>query len=86
MRKIQTSNNYSDWYLSKYEKCPETIDRGFVLWINSVENQVYNTLNLKLLDLPDEMYFVNFENGVSSKNMAEYVIENNSYLLTGNLT
>jgi len=71
-------NSYSNWYKQKCKQHHETIDVKFVNWVNNVETIVFNVMFVTLLDLPDEMYRINFENGVSPKNMAQIVINNNS--------
>lgn len=73
--------SYSTSYIAHCKKNKVVSDTGFIAWINSVESQVYETLKFNLTDLPDESYFVNFEDGVSSKDMAEYVIKENCYMV-----
>jgi len=53
-----------------------TPDPDFCIWINEVESQVFNKITYYLLDLPDENYRMNFENGQSSTNMANIIIKN----------
>lgn len=79
------SNKYSKWYRVRCEKDRETPNKKFIAWIDCVELQVYDTLGCSLLNLPDEMYFVNFEDGVSSKDMANQVITGNCYLVMNNV-
>lgn len=78
------SNKYSKWYLARCNKDQYTPDKKFVRWIDCVELQVYETLGVSLLDLPDESYFINFEDGISSKDMADQVITGNCYLVLNN--
>jgi hypothetical protein len=56
-------------------------DRQFMEWINQVEYLVMSKLKIELLELPDEMYMVNFESGTSSEDMAKQVIQNNSIFI-----
>jgi hypothetical protein len=43
-------------------------------WIDEVENIVFNTIGIGLLDLPDEAYRMNHDNNWSAEEMANYVI------------
>lgn len=49
-------------------------DIKFCDWINNVGNIVLNTVGFHLLELEDEMYMENFENGMTSNEMACIVI------------
>jgi len=49
-------------------------DIRFGRWINRVERIVIRKTGLNLLNLPDEDYMTQFEQGTSSKSMARIVI------------
>lgn len=52
-------------------------DREFMAWMDLVEYIVLSELKMELLELPDEMYMINFESGVSPEVMADKVIHDN---------
>lgn len=79
--KIVRHDNYTDWYIVSCQKSGEPIDTKFVQWINRVEKDVKKVLGCHLLDIPDEDYRMFFENGGSPRDMADYVIQNNRYLI-----
>lgn len=81
----QKTYSYSAHYLKQCKKHQREIDVDFVQWVNCVETQVIETLGYNLDDLPDEMYFGNFEKGMSSKDMADYVIKENCHLIINNV-
>lgn len=77
--------SYSAHYLKQCKKHQREVDVDFVQWVNFVETQVIETLGYNLNDLPDEMYFESFEKGMSSNDMANYVIKENCYLVMNNV-
>lgn len=46
-------------------------------WVNEVDSKVFKKLKLHLEDLPDELYRDNYDEGISTDEMAKFVIENN---------
>lgn len=77
-------NTYASYYVMRCNKTQIEPVNNFIIWVNCVENQVQKKLGCGLLDLPDEMYYVNFEYGVTSKDMANQVIENNVFSIQTN--
>lgn len=69
-KRTTRSNNYK---VDDFE-----FDRKFVEWVDKVEYIVLSNLHMNLLDLPDEPYVMNFEEGVTPEDMAKKVIDNNS--------
>lgn len=51
------------------------IDNSFCSWMDEVEKIVLEKTNFHLLDLDDEMYMVNFEDGTTPQQMANVVIK-----------
>ena len=51
-------------------------DEAFCIWMDSVEKFVHHKTNFYLLDLEDEMYRMNFEDGMTPKEMAFIVVDN----------
>lgn len=49
----------------------------FLEWKKKVEIIVYSLTNFHLDDLPDEDFYMNYENGTTFKQMAEYIININ---------
>ncbi len=49
-------------------------DKEFIDWMDCVEKIVLAEIGHYLLDLPDELYRVNFDNGTHFKVMAKTVI------------
>ena len=68
--------SYSTNYINSCNNNNIMVDHGFVFWINRIENYVFATINQHLLDLPDEDYMANYENGTSSQDIANIVINN----------
>lgn len=61
-------------YSSHYKVNNLEADQKFVKWIDEVEKLVFNTIHQYLLDLEDELYMDNYENGLTPKQMASIVI------------
>lgn len=72
-------SSYASWYMTRTCVCDTEPDISFANWVNVVEKIVYNKLGVKLLDLPDESYMISFQEGITEKEMAKYVIK--SFLL-----
>ena len=53
----------------------------FEVWKERVDNAVFSRLNLHCYDLPDEDYWMNWDNNVDSQQMAEFVIKNTNDML-----
>lgn len=47
----------------------------FLNWMLQVEKIVYSQIGFTLNDLPDELYGVNFEDGMTSEEMASIVLD-----------
>lgn len=80
-KKVIENGQYSEWYIHSCDKSGEAVDMKFVAWMNRVEKHVMDRLGCSIIDLPDENYRISFENGNSPKDMASYVVQNNSYLV-----
>ena len=48
----------------------------FEVWKERVDKTVFSKLNLHCNDLPDEDYWMNWDNNIDSQQMANYVIQN----------
>ena len=48
----------------------------FNIWLKNVDSLVFETLNLRLKDLPDEDFWVNWDNEVTCEEMANKIITN----------
>lgn len=71
------TKSYKEYFISKTKELNND-DYEFINWMNLIEYIVENKLGLKLLDLPDEMYRVYFEDGITYEKMAKMVIDNNN--------
>jgi hypothetical protein len=69
------TNKYSIYYKSHLTGTLDEKDIGFCQWIDRVEEIVGESTGFRLLDLPDEMYMPNFENGMSIFKMASIIIK-----------
>jgi hypothetical protein len=49
---------------------------SFEKWMSLVESLVYNEIKMKLIDLPDEDFRINYDDGLSPNGMATIVINN----------
>jgi hypothetical protein len=81
---MNTRNSYSSYYISKCNQTEDKVNNKFVKWINEVEKHVFKPLQCLLLDLPDEAYMMNFEDKMTSKEMAEIVISSNMIFALNN--
>ena len=71
---------YSTYYkLKQTDKSNFQTDRKFIHWVDTVEYIVMGKLKMGLLDLPDENYIVNFENGMVAGEMAKKIIDGYFY-------
>jgi len=61
-------------YHNKKKFCNNDID--FLIWMTKVESSVYSKLNFTLNDLPDEDYWVHFENKTSVDKMVDIIVTN----------
>lgn len=66
--------SYSKHYIDYNTKNNIDIDKKFITWINIVENNVQKTLNLSLLDIPDEDYMVYYEEKHDPIEISKYII------------
>lgn len=65
---------YSTYYIKKCNKDNSQIDYKFVNWMDEIETTVTSKTGLRLLDIPDENYMVNFESGYSPTEMVEIIL------------
>ena len=49
---------------------------NFKEWKQQVENIIYANLKMYCNDLPDEDYWVSWDNGITSNNMANFILKN----------
>ena len=49
---------------------------SFEIWKQNVDNLVFAKLNMHCLDLPDEDYWMNWHNDLSSQQMTDIVVKN----------
>ena len=49
---------------------------NFLVWMTNVEKIVLSKINLTLDDLEDELYRINFDEGMSSNSMSKIVLKN----------
>ena len=56
-------------------------DKKFVKWMNRVEKNVYDKIQVALADLPDENYRILFEDKLSSNEMATIVTKDYNLLV-----
>lgn len=71
--------SYVDSYLSQCKLHNEKPDVKFIKFMNSVEKIVKSKIGVGLLDLPDELYRVMYDDNCSVKNVAEHVMSENIY-------
>lgn len=49
-------------------------DRRFAMWLKRVETLVYKKIKLTLMDVPDELYMISYEQHVTPQAMADIVV------------
>ena len=52
------------------------MDTLFKNWLLDVEDIVYYNIEMKLIDLPDEDFRMNYDSDVSAQYMADIVLDN----------
>lgn len=65
---------YSEYYVKRMAQLGADVDEQFCEWIDEVEDGVLSNTHHYLLDLPDEMYMMYFEDGYSVSEMIHIVI------------
>ena len=73
---MSTTQSYSNYYFKRTNEP----NYKFIQWINEIETIVFKEIGLKLLDLPDEPYMINFQDGLSPREIAESIIKSSSYI------
>jgi hypothetical protein len=53
----------------------DKVKLDFTKWMEKVDRYVYKNLNLHLSDLPDEDFWVNWDNNMEYKTMANMIIK-----------
>lgn len=69
-------DSYASNYIQSCKRHNEMIDVDFIDWMNQIESFVKSITGLNLLDLPDEMYMINYEQGTTWQLMAYTVVNN----------
>lgn len=64
---------YSVYYKLNTES--KYYNKSYAYWMDDVEDIVYDRLQIRLLDLPDQMYMHYFEEGCTAEEMADIVFE-----------
>jgi hypothetical protein len=65
---------YANSYVGMCERTKSKPNKKFVLWICKVEQHVFNACSMHLTDLPDQPYMSNFEENMSSDDMATQIV------------
>lgn len=65
---------YSNYYKMKCISSNVEFDKNFAIWMNLIEKNVYNTINVLLIDLPDEDYMIMYENGYDYNKVSDIII------------
>jgi hypothetical protein len=66
---------YSQYYIKRCDRKNVIPDLLFVDWVNKVEKKVRSIIDMKLLDLPDEDYTMNYDLGYSYNKMSKIIIK-----------
>jgi hypothetical protein len=69
------SYTYARNYKNRIQRPLTKFEEDFCDWIDKVEKLVFDKISISLLDLDDELYMVNFEQGLSSCEMSKIIIE-----------
>jgi hypothetical protein len=67
---------YSVEYIRRCREEGDEINYEFAKWMDLINDFVFAVTSCSLLDLPDEMYMMNFENGMKWQEMAFQVVYN----------
>ena len=73
---MNIDQSYSTHYRASCLKDNIKVDEKFIMWINSVERVILKKFNTYLLDLPDELYMVSFEENMTPNDMIKIVSTN----------
>jgi len=63
---------YTTDYIIKTSQ--DEIDKKFIIWMDKIEEYVFLSIGIYLLDLPDEEYMYYFENNVSYEYVGDKII------------
>lgn len=64
---------YSNYYITNCTKNNLQVNSKFVDWINKVEKQIFSKYQVGLLDIADEPYMINWEQGMTSDQMVKLI-------------
>lgn len=74
--------SYANYYFERCRLGGDKPDTKFAKWVNQIEKQIKNKLNVSLLDLPDEPYMAWYESGESIDTCVEYILEDSHFYST----
>ena len=57
------------------KKRKDNVKPDFNKWIKKIDEKVFKKLNLHLSDLPDENFWMNWNNGMKYKTMASKIVD-----------
>ena len=64
---------YSNYYITNCTKNNLQVNSKFVDWINKVEKQIFSKYQVGLLDIADEPYMINWDQGMTSDQMVKLI-------------
>lgn len=64
---------YSNYYITNCTKNNLQVNSKFVDWINKVEKQIFSKYQVGLLDIADEPYMINWEQGMTPDQMVKLI-------------
>jgi len=63
--------NFTNRYTTTYNKIT---DQKHKEWMDEIEDYVYSKLELYLLDLPDEPYRMDYDDGITASTIAKRIV------------
>ena len=78
---MRTLYSYTDNYVKKCKDGNLEINEQFIEWVNQIECVIFDKYGAELMDLPDEDYIIEFENGTSVEFMVQLIENDNTDIL-----
>jgi hypothetical protein len=69
---MEQEYKYTTNYKTKIPK--DEVDKKFMIWMDKIEEYVFSSIGMYLLDLPDEEYMYYFENNISYEYVGDKII------------
>ena len=73
--------NYREYLVEYNRKKNINVEQEYYEWVDQVEKIIHDRYGIYLLDLPDDLYHVNFSSKCSVEKMVKILEKNNKLIL-----